>query len=100
MAKKEPGTTITVCLGKSCADAKSKKLRARLKDLIEECGLDDKVKIKKGECTKKCAKGPIVQVKPSGKTYEHVKPKQAKRILKDVIGRKTKRDDKKKDSKS
>lgn len=96
MGKKESGTTITVCLGKSCADAKSKKLRARLKDLVKERGLDDRVKIKKGECAKRCAKGPVVEVKPSGKTYEHVKPKHAKKILKDAVGRKTKSDAKKK----
>lgn len=100
MGKKESGTTITVCLGESCADAKSKKLRARLKDIIKEYGLDDAVKIRKGKCVKRCAKGPIVQVEPSGKTYEHAKPKQAEKIVKDIVGRKTKRDEKKKDSKS
>lgn len=73
--------TITVCCGHTCLDGKSKKLRSRLKALVEEQGLKGRVKVKKGSCLKDCSRGPIVEIDPGGRRFEGVRPKAARRLL-------------------
>lgn len=76
---------IMVCTGSHCADKKSEKLRSRLKDLLKDRHLDMPVRCKKGSCVKACGKGPIVEIFPGETRFEHVKPKDAEKVLAKVL---------------
>ncbi len=80
--------TIAVCAGRACAEAKSKKLRSRLKELVAEQGLEESVKVKKTSCQGDCGHGPIVCIEPKGKRLERVKPKGAEKVLAKAVKRK------------
>ena len=76
--------SLYVCTGGGCKDKNAKKLRAKLKELIKERGLDDRIKVKKSECMGDCGKGPIVKLKPGKRTFMNVKPKKAAALLDEV----------------
>jgi len=79
---------LYVCAGSSCSRHKSGKIRKRLKELIEERGLDSVVCVKKAECMKRCGKGPIVKVQPGGAVFESVRAKQSAELLETALGSK------------
>ena len=83
MAKKAaaPTRVIAVCAGRACTDRKSKKLRKRLKGLIRDQDLQDRLKVKKTECLGKCGDGPVVEVRPGHGEYTRVTPKKAGKLL-------------------
>jgi NADH:ubiquinone oxidoreductase subunit E len=80
--------TIAVCVGSSCTGKKSRKVRSRLKKLVKKQNLQDKVKIKKSACMGECAKGPIIEIKPTGKRIKRVTPKRAEKLLTKIVARK------------
>jgi (2Fe-2S) ferredoxin len=72
---------ILVCNGKHCKENKSKKLRSRLNDLVEERGLAHLVTVDSANCLGKCKSGPVVRIQPIGKVLTEVKPKHAEEVL-------------------
>lgn len=76
---------VLVCCGTSCKDAKSKKLRKRLTEAVEERGLDDSLTIRETSCLKQCKKGPVILLDKAGKTYDKVKPKDADEVLDKIV---------------
>ena len=76
---------ISVCNGDKCKNKGAKKVRARLKDLVKERGLEDSVELKKTDCCGKCGDGPVVKIRP-GKGYEtKVKAKDTEKILEEAL---------------
>ena len=76
--------SLYVCTGGGCKDKNAKKLRAKLKELVKERGLNDRIKVKKADCMGDCGKGPIVKIKPGKRTFTRVNAKKAGAILDEV----------------
>ena len=72
---------ILVCNGKHCKESKSKKIKSRLKDLIEERDVGHLVAVESANCLGKCRSGPVVRIQPIGKVLTEVKPRHAEQVL-------------------
>jgi NADH:ubiquinone oxidoreductase subunit E len=73
--------TISVCAGSKCEENNSKKLRKRLKEIVEERNWGSRIHIEKCGCLKACKNGPAVMVTPGNRLVENVKPKRALELL-------------------
>ena len=78
---KERKIEIEVCHGSHCLENKAKKVRKRLKELVEEDESLPKVSVRKCGCLKKCGDAPVVEVNGGKLRFEGVKPKHASKIL-------------------
>lgn len=89
MGKKrlKDGACIEVCMGEGCRERHAAKIRAKLKELAAERGLDDRIRIEKVPCVGRCGKGPHLTLEPGGKTYSGVKKGKLKKILKKAADR-------------
>lgn len=76
---------IGVCSGGACLNKKAKKLRKRLRELIETEGLSNAYRVKKCGCLGCCSDGPVVRVKPGKQRFTGAKPKQAAEILAAIV---------------
>jgi NADH:ubiquinone oxidoreductase subunit E len=72
---------LYVCAGGGCQYKNSQKIRARLKELVKERGLEDRIRVKKSECMGMCGRGPIVKLTLGNLIFMRVKPKKAEAIL-------------------
>ena len=78
---------IVVCGGTGCLSSNSQDLLDRLKTLIKEKGLEDKVTANIVGCFGFCSQGPFVKVFPEETLYTKVKVEDADEIIeKDIIG--------------
>lgn len=79
----DPGgmAVLYVCAGGGCQNKNSKKIRIRLKELVKERGLEDRLRVKKTECLGMCGRGPIVKLTLGNLIFMRVKPKKAEAIL-------------------
>ena len=76
----KPERQILVCtnarppgnLKGSCAEKGSEALAQRLKDLVKEAGLRDRVMVTRASCLKHCSKGITVAVQPDNVWYAGV----------------------------
>ncbi len=76
---------LYVCTGGDCKDNNAKKLRSRLKDVVKERELKERVKVEECSCVGRCGKGPVVVVEPGGEYHERLKPRDAERIIGAVV---------------
>lgn len=82
MGKKSNTTCeIAVCTDGKCAAKNSKKVRSKLKDLVEERSLESTVKVKKASCLGSCGAGPVVKVGPEKTKFTKVSPTNASDII-------------------
>ncbi|MGI6458932.1 MAG: (2Fe-2S) ferredoxin domain-containing protein [Candidatus Hydrogenedentales bacterium] len=72
---------LYVCAGGGCEYKNSHKIRARLKELVKERGLEDRIRVRKSECMGMCGRGPIVKLTLGNLIFMRVKPKKAEAIL-------------------
>ena len=66
--------TLLVCGGTGCKASQSALIAERLKEALEEKGLEDTVQVVTTGCFGFCEKGPIVKVMPDNTFYTQVKP--------------------------
>lgn len=99
--KKDDALVIKVCCDSKCSDKGSRELRKKLKKLVEDRDLEDRVKVKKTDCLDECSDGPAA--KAGKKTVTGLKPKKADAFLDEALARasgetkkKSKKDNKKK----
>ena len=78
-------TVILVCGGDTCSDRKSKKLFKRIEDEIERRMLNESVRAIRTECMGKCDDGPNVVISPGAMWVCKAKPKDAKKILDELL---------------
>lgn len=78
-------TVILVCGGDKCSDRKSKKLFSRLEDEIDKRKLGDSIHVVRTECMGKCDDGPNVVISPGATWVCGAKPKDAKKILDELL---------------
>ncbi|HOT51489.1 MAG TPA: (2Fe-2S) ferredoxin domain-containing protein [Candidatus Hydrogenedentes bacterium] len=79
--KKKTKWVITVCRESKCKDKGAKKVAERLKELVEEQGIEATVKIKKADCFGKCKEGPIVECAAIPLRFTNVSPEDAEVII-------------------
>lgn len=84
---------LHVCGGTGCHAAQSKSLDVNLKEIVDDKGLANSVKVVTTGCFGFCEKGPIVKVMPDNTFYTEVKPTDAREIIEEHIlkGRKVER---------
>lgn len=76
---------LHVCGGTGCHATQSKALNSKLKELIEDKGLNQTVKVTMTGCFGFCEKGPIVKVLPDNTFYTEVQPEDAREIIEEHI---------------
>ena len=75
-----PERQILVCVNErppgnpkgSCGEKNSRALFDRLKDMLRERGLDERVMVNRTYCLKHCSRGPVVAVQPDNVWYAGV----------------------------
>ncbi len=72
---------IAVCYGNDCKEKDGKKVRARLKELVNARALKKAVKIKKADCFDDCKNGPIVECASIPLRFQKASPDDAETIL-------------------
>jgi len=77
---------IGVCYGDTCKEKDSKKVRARLKELVKERDLKKQVKVKKTECLGDCKNGPVVECPSVPLRFQKVIPQDAETLLDACLG--------------
>lgn len=75
---------IKVCTGSHCRELKGKKVAKRLRNEIEEQGMEDRMVVKGCDCLGKCKKGPLIIVPSRDLEYTHVKLKGVLGILEEI----------------
>ena len=83
--KKGNSKHLHVCGGTGCQAAHSKTLDMNLKEIIDDKGLNNSVRVVTTGCFGFCEKGPIVKVLPDNTFYTEVKPADAREIIEDHI---------------
>ena len=83
--KKGYSKHLHVCGGTGCQAAHSKTLDMNLKEIIDDKGLNNSVRVVTTGCFGFCEKGPIVKVLPDNTFYTEVKPADAREIIEDHI---------------
>ncbi len=83
--KKGYSKHLHVCGGIGCQAAHSKTLDMNLKEIIDDKGLNNSVRVVTTGCFGFCEKGPIVKVLPDNTFYTEVKPADAREIIEDHI---------------
>ncbi len=78
-------TVILVCGGDKCSDRKATKLFKRIEGEIERRKLDESVRAVRTECMGKCDDGPNVVISPGAVWICGAKPKDAKKILDELL---------------
>ncbi len=79
--------TVLLCGGTSCLSSQSAVIREQLEKLIEDRGLEDKIKVKQVGCFGLCSQGPFVKIYPEDTLYRTVTPKDVDEIFeKDLVG--------------
>ncbi|WP_066505155.1 NADH-quinone oxidoreductase subunit NuoF [Abyssisolibacter fermentans] len=63
---------VLICGGTGCTSSKSDQIEEKMKQKIEEAGLDKEVMVVRTGCFGLCEAGPIVVVYPEGAFYSHV----------------------------
>ena len=76
---------VLICGGTGCKASESDEIRNKLKQLIEEYGLEDEVQVVMTGCFGFCEKGPIVKVLPDNTFYVQVKPFDVIEIVEEHI---------------
>lgn len=76
---------LHVCGGTGCQAAQSKTLDVNLKEIIDDKGLNQDVRVVMTGCFGFCEKGPIVKVLPDNTFYTEVKPEDARVIIDEHI---------------
>jgi (2Fe-2S) ferredoxin len=71
---------------KSCADNKSKLIKAKLKEAVNEEGWKGKVRISTSGCMGLCAKGSNVQIYPQKVWFSNVFPEDVDEIMSALRG--------------
>jgi bidirectional [NiFe] hydrogenase diaphorase subunit len=72
---------IRCCIAAGCISANSESVLARLKESVQEAGLEAKVHVAPVGCMRLCSQGPLVQVDPEGDFYQKVTPEVAPSIV-------------------
>ena len=75
---------IMVCGGTGCRSCKSKKVQARLEEIITEKGLQSEMKVHGVGCFGLCVNGPIVLVYPDDALYEKVSVDDCDEIISEL----------------
>jgi NADP-reducing hydrogenase subunit HndC len=78
-------TVILVCGGDSCSARKSKKLFKRLEEEIDRRKIEESVRCVRTDCMGKCDDGPNVVISPGAVWVCGAKPKDAKKILDELL---------------
>ena len=73
--------SILVCRKSSCQKKGSKAICRAIEANLENCGLQEEVKVKFTGCLKQCKKGPNLVIMPDKKRYSQVKPQQIPELL-------------------
>ncbi len=60
-------------------------VHARLKALVHEAGLEDRVRINRSGCFSQCGNGPMLVVYPDAVWYAHVEPADTDEIFRSHI---------------
>ena len=79
---------VFVCTsGKYCApvDGDALGLHKRLKELVKQAGLSDRVRINHSGCLDQCGHGPMVVVYPENVWYWGVRPEDAEEIVREHL---------------
>lgn len=75
------------CLSESAclSDGPAKAIHARLKTLVKDEGVADRVRINKAGCLNQCGHGPMLVVYPEGVWYCHLRLEDADRVFYDHL---------------
>ncbi|HOC68944.1 MAG TPA: (2Fe-2S) ferredoxin domain-containing protein [Candidatus Hydrogenedentes bacterium] len=82
--QKHDKVKIKVCVGSHCKDKKSKKIARRLEDWVLAFGLEDKMRVTRCDCLKRCKEAAVVVVPARDLVFEKAKPGDAEKIVKAV----------------
>ncbi len=77
---------VFVCTtGSVCPTDNSLLVHARLKELVKEAGLKNRIRINNSGCMDQCGNGPMVVVYPENVWYCHVQPQDADEIVREHL---------------
>jgi len=79
--------TLLVCTKGKCAKNRSEKTCQRLRELVDERGLDDVIEVKKCGCLGYCKDGPNVMIEETGKVLTDIAPKKAGRVIEKILSK-------------
>ncbi len=77
---------INCCTSTGCQSANSLVVRNQLEEAVAAAGLSEQVQVVGVGCMGLCGRGPMVEIEPSGQTFEHVTPEQAPAIVSAING--------------
>ena len=77
---------IRCCLAAGCISADSEGVFSRLKQAVQEAGLQDRVHVAGVGCMRLCSQGPLVQVEPEGALYQKVTTDTAASVVDGLQG--------------
>jgi bidirectional [NiFe] hydrogenase diaphorase subunit len=77
---------IRVCVAAGCTSSRSPEIVERLREAVEQAGLQNHIHIAPVGCMRLCCRGPLVGVEPAGKLYQEVAPEDATDILGTLSG--------------
>ena len=76
---------VLICGGTGCKASSSHLICGKIKELLEEKGLSDRVDVVTTGCFGFCEKGPVVKIIPDNTFYTQVKPEDAVEIVQEHI---------------
>ncbi|MBC8122670.1 MAG: NAD(P)H-dependent oxidoreductase subunit E [Gemmatimonadaceae bacterium] len=74
-------TRVLVCTSSDCCKRGAKALCRTLAETIEQYGLQDRVRVEKTGCMKRCKQGPNLVIMPQKARFTRVGPEQATELL-------------------
>lgn len=83
--KKHKAVTIKVCSGSHCRDHKSKKVARRLRERLAEEGMENRIRVTKCDCRKRCKEAVVVVIPAKDICFEKVKPGQVEEVVKAAL---------------
>ncbi|WDV45902.1 NADH-quinone oxidoreductase subunit NuoF [Clostridiaceae bacterium M8S5] len=76
---------VLICGGTGCTSSKSDKIEEKMKEKIQEAGLDKEIMVVRTGCFGLCEAGPIIVVYPEGAFYSHIKLEDVDTIVEEHL---------------
>jgi bidirectional [NiFe] hydrogenase diaphorase subunit len=81
-----PPVTVRCCVAAGCVSANSEAVLQAMRDVVQDAGLADRVRVCGVGCLRLCSRGPLVQVAPQGTLYQQVRPDHAGSLVGSIDG--------------
>jgi len=77
---------IRCCVAAGCLSSNALEVKQRLEAAVADAGLSEQVEVCGVGCLRLCSRGPLVELEPDDRLYEHVAPEDAPSIVAAVNG--------------